>query len=271
MKIGPGWIPNFLEVKSSDGGKYLTAVLIELEATPTVAMESARKYIPEDPSLIIDAIKASLCTILGQCRVTADPRVKELEKLLGLVSAAQKMEILTAAGLRDTTDLVEMLPLLHQPAISAPQPKVTSFGTSQRFEAKGQRLLSREEANGLSRAVRILDAVTRGRDESGANYHSWLNLREKPLHKDVAQSLSPTAELRRLLHKPRSRGLRVDFDRLIDELYTIWSRSPHPPHSKPQITTSIELYFPIAQSIRAHTPMPEVFHEARQILAKSAQ
>jgi len=270
MKIGPGWIPDFLEVKVSNGGLDFKVILIELEATQTTALESARKYLPENPISAVEAFKTYLNAIIGQCRVTADPRIKDLKHLLGLVSAAPRIQIFTAAGLRDSKEFVEVLPLIHQAASSSLHPAASRIPTAERFEAKGQRVLSRREAEGLQRTVRILDAVVTGRDDSGGNFHSWQNVREKPLHQYAAEQSSTAPELNRLLHRPRNRGLRVDLDKLLEELLAVWSRSNHLQTSKQQIAVSIEEYLPIAHRFRAHTPMRVIFQEARQILAKNS-
>jgi len=196
MKIGPGWIPDFLEVKVSNGGLDFKVILIELEATQTTALESARKYLPENPISAVEAFKTYLNAIIGQCRVTADPRIKDLKHLLGLVSAAPRIQIFTAAGLRDSKEFVEVLPLIHQAASSSLHPAASRIPTAERFEAKGQRVLSRREAEGLQRTVRILDAVVTGRDDSGGNFHSWQNVREKPLHQYAAEQSSTAPELK---------------------------------------------------------------------------
>ncbi|MGA3178199.1 MAG: hypothetical protein ABSE19_12745 [Candidatus Acidiferrum sp.] len=268
LKIGPGWIPDFLEIKVDNGGRDLAAILIELEAIRITALESSRKYLPEDPAAVIQAVIAYLGTVIAQCRGTADPRLPEVEKLLGRFSSAERILVSTAAGFRDSADLIEVLPLINQQ--TSPQPRGTTAPVreAQNFHLMGRRTLSREEANGLRRTIKILDAVVTGRDESGATYHSWLNLRVKPLHRSVTQQSSATPELHRLLSKPNDKGIQLDLDRLLEDVLSVWSQSPHLRPSKNQIATSIEEYLPLARSIRSHTPMRDVFRQARNILEK---
>lgn len=270
LKIDPGWIPDFLEVKVDSGGTALAAILIELEAIRITALESARKYLPEDPAAIIQAVIAYLGTVITQCRGTADPRLAEIEKLLGCFSSAEGVSVYTAAGLRDSADLIEVLPLINQRAMSRPRASTAPLPEAQDFYLTGRRTFSREEANGLRRTIIILDAVVTGRDESGATYHSWLNLRVKPLHRTVTQQPSATPELHRLLSKPNDKGIRLDLDRLLEDIFSVWSQSPHLKPSKTQIGTSIEEYLPLARSIRSHTPMQDVFRQGRKIIEKRA-
>jgi hypothetical protein len=268
LKIGPGWIPDFLEIKVDNGGRDVAVVLIELEATRTTAMESSRKYLPEEPAAIIQAVIAYLETVAVQCRGTADPRLPEVEKLLERFPSTERIVVSTAAGIRDSADLIEVLPLINQQTSPQPRTGAAPAREAENFHLLGRRTLSREEANGLRRTIKILDAVVTGRDESGATYHSWLNLRVKPLHRSVTQRPSATPELHRLLSKPNDKGILLDLDRLLEDIHLVWSQSPHLRPSKAQIAASIEEYQPLARSIRSHTPMRDVFRQARKLLEK---
>ncbi len=269
LKIGPGWIPDFLEISSGSGGRELEVVLIELEAIRITALESGRKYLPEDPLAIIQAITVYLKTIITQCRATADPRLLELEKLLGWFSTSQRIVVSTAAGLRESSELVEVLPLIHQEATSLPKRDINPSDEPEKFRLAGRRTLSREEANSLLRSIRILDAVITGRDDSGGTFHSWRNIRTKPhFFRIVAQQPSATPELHRLISKSRDKGISLNFDQLFDDLLSVWSQSPEGRYSRTQIATSIEECLPLARSIRSHTPMRDVFLQARKVLEK---
>jgi hypothetical protein len=234
-------------------------------------MESARKYLPEDPAAIIQVVTGYLRTVIAQCRVTADPRLKEIEKLLALFSSAERIPVFAAAGLRDSGELFEVLPLLNQQTSPLPRRDFAPSSEVENFRLMGRRTLSPEEANRLRRIVRILDAVITGTDDSGASYGSRRGARVKPpLYRSVAQHPSATPELHRLLAKPQNKGIKVNLDQLLEDLQSVWSHSPHLKPSKPQIATSVEEYFPLARSIRRHTTMQDVFREARTIFERHA-
>jgi hypothetical protein len=81
MKLGPGWIPDFVEVAIDDGTKTLLLTLIELEATESVARASCRKYLPEPSREVLTRFQQYLGTILLECQATADPRLGAFQRL----------------------------------------------------------------------------------------------------------------------------------------------------------------------------------------------
>ena len=73
MSVGPGWIPDLIEVE--DDETCFTVTLIELEAVEISALASCRKYLPESSLDIIQKFTAYLETVNRQCLATADPRL----------------------------------------------------------------------------------------------------------------------------------------------------------------------------------------------------
>ena len=53
MLVGPGWIPDIVEVEILDNGSIFTITLVELEAQEITARASCRKYLPESSDAIL--------------------------------------------------------------------------------------------------------------------------------------------------------------------------------------------------------------------------
>ena len=60
IKVGPGWIPDFVEVVIDRAAAVGAITLIELEATEIAALGSHRKYLPESSASITDAVVRQL-------------------------------------------------------------------------------------------------------------------------------------------------------------------------------------------------------------------
>jgi hypothetical protein len=115
MKVGPGWIPDFLEPLIDHDSDTCRLTLIELEATEIAARASWRKYLPEPSSEIMRAFLGYLDTVISQCRSTADPRLDAFDGLKEIVVSTSTVVVHTAGALRTSPDLLEDLPLIDQP------------------------------------------------------------------------------------------------------------------------------------------------------------
>ncbi|MCX5685320.1 MAG: hypothetical protein NT049_16815, partial [Planctomycetota bacterium] len=100
MLVGPGWIPDLVEVEVSDDGSRFTITLVELEAHEITARASCRKYLPEPSNEILQRFLEYLCGTTRQCKATADPRLVEFMKLQDALSKTTVVEVRTAGALR---------------------------------------------------------------------------------------------------------------------------------------------------------------------------
>ena len=226
-------------------------------------MVSARKYLPEEPSSVIETFKEYLGTIIKECRRTADSRKEELENLRVFLTHGANIQICAAAALRDSTEFVEVLPLMLQVA-SSPVPRITHPNVTSGFEAKGKRVLTRREAEVLQRTIWILHAVISGQDDSGASLEAWYKVLSRRNY--TGEQFPQNSEMHRLVQRPKQRGLEIDFDKLVEEMLPIWSSGTHSQKSTLQVSGSIETYFPIARAFPKNTRMPTIFQKARRIL-----
>ncbi len=265
MKVGPGWIPDFVEVLVDVPTGKCRLTLIELEATRAAASISSRKYLPESSASILEAFIIYLDSVLSQCRGTADPRIDGFQELRTRVTSSTSTTIYTAGALRTSPDFLEELPLIDQPVREAIPIRPTTEAT-RTFRFQGDRVLSREENNGLRRTIRILDAVVMGRDHSGGTLHSWRNLRVKPLDDSVLARPDRYPELKKHLTSKADAGLRINCDSIAKELSELWSHSEHLRLHQEQVAQSIESFYTIALSFREHDQMRQVFEKARAIV-----
>jgi hypothetical protein len=102
MRVGPGWIPDCIEVNLDTKAGVVKLIILELEATDIVARASCRKYLPEPSSAVLQAFAAYLDAVVSQCRSTADPRLALLEDLQRAVATHPHVLIHTAGALRLT-------------------------------------------------------------------------------------------------------------------------------------------------------------------------
>lgn len=114
LRIGL-WIPDFLMVSSHEGGRRFTLTIIELEASKTAALKSARKYLPESSNDIIRAFVDYLDSVIVKCRQTADPRYSTIESLQQKLKRDTEIKVETACALRSKPALIERHRLLDQP------------------------------------------------------------------------------------------------------------------------------------------------------------
>jgi hypothetical protein len=268
MKVGPGWIPDFVQVAVDPSASICRLTLIELEATETAARASCRKYLPESSAGVLQSFFDYLDSVISACHATADPRLEGLEELKNILRASPLTSVHTAGALRTSVDLIEDLPLIDQPGRSIPAlvepPKPLSS-----FSFNGERRLTRADSDGVRRTIRILSAVVVGRDHSGGTMHSWQNIRQKPLDRSVAKEHNRYPHLRKFLTSKTEHGLNVNCDKLAGELALLWSAESNQTMNPQDIATVIGKFIPVAVTFKAHEPMEKVFDKAREMLRAS--
>jgi hypothetical protein len=198
MRVSAGWVPDFMRVVLDEPTARCTLTLVELEADANSARVSARKYLPESASSIVEGFLAYLERALAQCRATADPRHKSIHELITTIRGSQNIALTTAGALRNQFVFIEELPLIDQGPVdvSRPKPEQQSVRAS---VLQGQTILVPIEHKVLFRAVLILDAVVRGWDKSGASLRAWRNLRSQPLKAAIRRQSEFYPELTCLL------------------------------------------------------------------------
>lgn len=268
IKVGPGWIPDFIEVVVDADSSSCRLTLIELEATEIPARASCRKYLPEPSSEVLRAFGDYLDTVISQCRSTADPRIDAFDKLHVLFANSSTIAVHTAGGLRTSADFVEDLPLIDQSerltvSVTAPAQSPSSF------LFQGERRLTRAESNGVRRAIRLLHAVVIGRDHSGGTMKSWRNLRHKPLDRAVSKESPRYPHLHKLLTSKTEFGLSVNCDKLAAELALLW-RPGNESLTPGRIASIITGFVPEAVSFANHEPMQNVFDRTRNAVRGTA-
>ncbi len=269
MKVGPGWIPDFVEVVVDADSSTCQLTLIELEATEIPARASCRKYLPEPSSEVLRAFHEYLDTVISQCRSTADPRIGAFDQLRVLLTTSSRIAVHTAGALRTSADFLEDLPLIDQPE-RLTLPVTASAESPSSFSFRGERRLTRAESDGVRRAIRLLHAVVVGRDHSGGTMKSWRNLRQKPLDRVASKASARYPHLHKLLTSKTEFGLRVNCDKLAAELSLLW-RGPGNESLTPERTAAIITSFvPVAVGFAEHEPMQNVFERARDAVRETA-
>lgn len=180
LRIGQGWVPDFVELSIEVQPSACRITLVELEATDIMARVSCRKYLPEDSGNIVKAFLAYLETVIAQCKTTSDPRLAAFENLRNALAEHPQVRIFTAGALRTSADFIEEFPLLDQPAQVA-VPRSSTLIRKTTFDFSGVRRVTRAESDGLRRSVRFLHAVFVGQDHSATTLKSWRGIRTKPL------------------------------------------------------------------------------------------
>jgi len=175
----------------------------------------------------------------------------------------------TAAALRNATSFIEELPLIDQPGGLRLSANLQT-STKPLFVFEGSKPLTRIETNGVIRVIRIFDAVILDRDISSGSLRSWRNLRIKRLNRVVEQARERYPELWRLLSEKADHGLRLNCDRVCDELADMWSSSRKYRLARTQITNVISGFYPLAITFQELEPMRRVFEEARAELEEWA-
>jgi hypothetical protein len=262
MKVGPGWIPDFVEIVVDAESSTCQLTLIELEATEIPARASCRKYLPESSSDVLRAFHDYLDTVISECRSTADSRIGAFEQLRVFMTSCSTVAVHTAGALRTSADFLEDLPLMDQPEFRMPHVTASAESPSS-FSFRGERRFTRAESEGVRRAIRLLHAVVIGRDHSGGTMKSWRNLRQKPLENAASKESARYPELHKLLTSQTKFGFSVNCDKLAAELALLW-RGPGYESLTPDRTAAIiTSFYPVAASIARHEPMQNVFDRAR--------
>ncbi len=265
MLIGPGWIPDLVEAEADGDWTSCTITLVELEGSEITARASCRKYIPESSIEIVQRFLSYLESVLAQCKATADPRLGALRSFREALVGGLPTIVRTAGALRSSSEFLEVHALRDQPeqlsTISSP---ATVDGHS--FEFEGMRSFSREETDGLRRAVRILHAVVTGNDHSNATLHSWGNLRRKPLEVAASKYGPRLTQLGQLLNNRSASGMQIDSGKLVDELVELWSNAPTFRLSRAGVAEALRTFTPISMRFAGRDSMRAVFAAARSVL-----
>lgn len=265
MKVGPGWIPDCVEVSidSATGAARLT--LIELEANEIVARASCRKYLPENSNAVLQSFLEYLNTVISQCRATADSRLEPFEKLKSVLRTCSTISVHTGGALRTSADYIEDYSLIDQPEKpTSPVAESTKPLSSLLFH--GERRLTRAESDAVRRAIRYLHAVVVGRDHSGGTVKSWFNLSQKPLERAVSKDKEQYPHIQELLTSKTDSGLLVNCDKIAAELASLW-RAAGTLHMTPEnVVTVISSFAPVAATFAQHESMQNVFEHARKAI-----
>ncbi len=263
MKVGPGWIPDFVEVSvdSASGTGRLT--LIELEATEIAARASCRKYLPEKSAAVLQSFLKYLNTVISQCRATADPRLEPFEKLKSVFLSSSAISVHTGGALRTSADYVEDHPLIDQPErptlpVAEPTKPLSSFSFH------GERRLTRAESDAVRRAIKCLHAVVVGRDHSGGTVKSWFN--QKPLERAVSKDKKQYPRLHEFLTSKTDFGLFAKCGEIAVELANLWRTAGTSRMSPQGVAAVIDYFAPVAASFAKHEPMQTVFEQAREAI-----
>lgn len=269
LTVGPGWIPDLIEVEIDAQGNTFAVTLIELEASEIAARASCRKYLPESSPDVVRRFIGYVDTLITQCQVTADPRLDDLRSLREALEGQVTVVVRTAGALRSSSEFLELHTLLDQPE------RITIESRQSAIEArainfKGTRSFSREETDGLCRTVRILHTVVAGLDHSGGTLHSWRNLRRKPLDIAVAKDRARYGQLSQLLAKRSASGIRLDCEKLVSELAILWSHSQAHRLTPHEIADAIRHFVPISMGFQTKEPMQTVYAAARSTLENKA-
>jgi len=265
ITVGPGWIPDLIEVDSVDDGAGYSFTLIELEASEITARVSCRKYLPESSTDVVQRFVTYLDSVITQCHATADPRLDAFRSLREALGNQVTAVVRTAGALRSSTEFLEVHTLLDQPeriSLRPSQPVVAG----QVFALGGIRSFSRGETDGLRRTVRVLHAVVTGHDHSSATLHSWRNLRRKPLDIAVSKERERFVQLDLLLGNKSASGMRLDCDRLVDELVGLWSTSSTYRLTSAEVADSVRHFEPISMRFANQESMRAVYDAARSAL-----
>jgi hypothetical protein len=262
------WIPDGVRVDMQKSRCLIT--LIELEDTRANALISARKYLPENSSLILRSLTEYLDRVISSCESTGDSRETGFASLKEILAQGGPIDLQTAGALRSSGEIVEQLPLIDQfHLIQAHSPQ--SDGTLREavvpkdIENKPQPFqgvlrLDADRAKSLGRCVLILDAVIRGQDHSASTCHSW---RTKAPLKRALRHANENPTLQDLVIRAGKTGLTLDFETLLAELVRVWASADF---TLEDVRRMIHDYFPAASRVGGKDKMERVFEEARGCL-----
>jgi hypothetical protein len=267
LKLGPGWIPDFVEIHIDEPSGACTLTLIELEAREAEARASCRKYLPEPGAAVIKSFLSYLDSVISECRSTSDQRLGAFENLRTFLERSPA-SVHTAAALRRSSDFLENLPLMDQGAslpARAPAPKTPLPG----FSLKDNHRLTRAESVALVRAVRIFHAVLTARDRSATTLYHWQKYHFRPLEQAVERQKTRYVHLSNLLSSSTVPGLDVDCLCVAAELARLWSAKAHASFTPERVTRMLEAFIPVILGFDSHVPMKNVFAHARRIIGST--
>lgn len=266
MKVGPGWIPDFIEAVCNSTESACVVTLIELEATEAAALISARKYLPENSSDILRRLDLYIGRVVEQCQTTADPRRAAFADLKEFLSQARAITVYTAGALRTSRSFVENLPLIDQPQ-SGQVVRPVRGTMDHSIDFQGERSLVPHDRKTLFRALLVLDGVVRERDHSGAALKNWLTHRTQPLKVSVRTAPGEYPVLDAFLRADTRRGGRVNCDGIARELSALWSKTRGVRLEAQHVSRLIERFFPVAASLRKADPVATAFAKAKSMLS----
>lgn len=255
------WVPDGIQVTDFDGGCTLT--LIELEETRSTALTSARKYLPEESTQILDGFRKYVSRLIEDCRATGDAWRKEKLEELRKRLAEGTVSLYTAGALRAGQDFEEELPLIGQPDADVRRVELKQAAGEQNvLSAKplnlaGTRKLNAETVKAVGRCIVIVDAIKQNKDHSNGTLHSWRT--KAPLQKTVANRGENLPVLRKLLGEAIRSGTDLDYDELWKELAELWKETPE------DCRRRIESSLPHCSAFRGGQRMNEIFDIVRKI------
>jgi hypothetical protein len=236
-----------------------------------VALNSCRKYLPENSGDIVHAFSDYLNRVIRQCRSTADPREREFVGLKGALSGAEHVTVKTAGALRTQTRFVEELPLLDQPKRIVTPRSIQENHQEEICHFHGALRLSAKEAKALARCVMVLDAVVRGFDHSAATFKNWRGQdRSQPLKYLLKKNRKIYPTLRSFVLETENRGITLDFEMVLSEVVAIWSSALNKPLNRERIRAFMSRYYPVAHNIKSHEQMAGIFETARKHVSEEA-
>jgi len=247
-------------------------VLIELEATESKALESARKYVPESSTDICNAFTKYLDCILKDCDSRADPREAQFVLLMEALKQNVPVQVKTAAALRSSTTFLEVTTFSDKARLSrfdeTTHNHIINEGIIERrpFLFRNICKYSAEESKALRRCILILDAIIRQEDHSVASVSNWLMKAPlKILLRRKKEKVPLTLE--RFVLKQGASGITIDIEVLLSELVAIWAENDKQIDTERARKLIID-YFPIALAIKPQEKMDLIFKAANPIDAR---
>jgi len=264
LTLQRGWIPDFIEINTTQNPTSACVTLIELEGSTNVALTAARKYLPESSEQIMDSVRRYLQRVLQRCRSTADPRTAEVLELCLALSHSTQTSVWAAAALRRPPEVIERLPLMDQGQIPAATMVVTARETSSTL-LNGVMSLSSRDHKTLSRSVLILDAIVRAWDKSDASLRAWRNLRSQPLRHQLRQRPEVCPTLSAILIGQKH-GVRISVDEAAHELATLWNEIEPARYSATSVKAAISAFAEIDRTLDPSKSVRLAFEHARHVL-----
>lgn len=264
MQLEHGWILDFLEAVLSRNETSCALAIVELEAKPSTARVSARKYLPESSSELVANFCRYLVRVIDRCRASADPRAENIQALYDvLVRPSAVVSVWTVGALRQAPYFVERLPLIDQGAL----PESSDWRPQQGLQRSlgGKVTLSPRNHKTLSRSILILDAIVREWDKSDATLRAWVNLRSQPLRQQIRNAPHDYPALTSLLLTTKL-GVQIVTEDVAQEISTIWNQFQSGMHSADSVVLALEAFLPIDRSLDPNASVRIAFEKARTVL-----